>query len=220
MSAGAAETFVKRLWALVIFAAAGCAAANTASPSSPPASRAPTTHEVPTPSASPFHNRLGTHPARLGDLQKVTARAPTRLVIPALGVDAPIQAVGTDPASGQMQLPPNVSTVAWWSYGARPGDHTGVIVLAAHVDFNGQYGLFFHLNQLKKGANATVITANGSSYHFRVTASRQVPKPALSGQDIFRTTGIPQLALVTCGGDFNPSIRSYLDNVIVNAAPA
>jgi len=152
-------------------------------------------------------------------LQQLAARAPTRLVIPALGVNAPIQPVGTDPASGEMQLPPNVSTVAWWSYGARPGDRNGVTVLAAHVDYNGRYGLFFHLAELAKGATATVITANGSSYSFRVVSSRRVPKPALSGQGIFRTTGTPRLVLVTCGGDFVPAKRSYVDNVIVYAEP-
>ena len=199
---------------------AGCTSAPASEPRSRVSSRPPTTPAAPaSPTASAFQNKLGTHSARLGDLQQLAARAPTRLVIPALGVNAPIQPVGTDPASGEMQLPPNVSTVAWWSYGARPGDRNGVTVLAAHVDYNGRYGLFFHLAELAKGATATVITANGSSYSFRVVSSRRVPKPALSGQGIFRTTGTPRLVLVTCGGDFVPAKRSYVDNVIVYAEP-
>jgi sortase (surface protein transpeptidase) len=156
----------------------------------------------------------------LGDAEKKAGRTPVRLVIPALGVNAPIESVGTDPATGQMRLPSNVSTVAWWSYGAMPGDSSGTTVLAAHVDYNGSYGLFFHLGQLPKGAVATVKTANGSSYSFHVVARRQVPKPALSGQDIFRTTGAPRLVMVTCGGDFLPAERSYVDNVVVYATRA
>jgi sortase (surface protein transpeptidase) len=204
-------------WVVVIaFLAAGCAAAPAAqSPARTTVSPFPTT--APTSGVTPFHNKLGTHSARLGDVEKLAGRTPVRLVIPGLGVNAPIESVGTDPATGQMRLPSNVSTVAWWSYGARPGDSAGSTVLAAHVDYNGSYGLFYHLGQLPKGAVATVKTANGASYSFRITARRQVPKPALSGQDIFRTTGTPELVLVTCGGDFLPAERSYVDNVVVYA---
>jgi sortase (surface protein transpeptidase) len=205
-------------WVVAIaFVAAGCAAAPPAaqSPARPAVSSART--PAPTSSPTPFHNRLGTHSARLGDVENLAGRTPVRLVIPALGVNAPIESVGTDPATGQMRLPSNVSTVAWWSYGAKPGDSAGTTVLAAHVDYNGSYGLFFHLAQLPKGAIATVKTANGTSYSFRVVTRRQVPKPALSGQDIFRTTGTPRLVLVTCGGDFRPAERSYVDNVVVYA---
>jgi sortase (surface protein transpeptidase) len=200
----------------VAFLAAGCAAAPAAQPADRTAnssSRPPAASS----SAAPFQNRLGTHPARLGDLEEKAGRTPVRLVVPALGVNAPIESVGTDPATGQMRLPSNVSTVAWWSYGAMPGDSSGTTVLAAHVDYNGSYGLFFHLGQLPKGALATVKTANGSSYSFRVVARRQVPKPALSGQDIFRTTGAPRLVMVTCGGNFLPAEKSYVDNVVVYA---
>ncbi len=163
---------------------------------------------------------MGSHPARLAGLQARAGRAPARLVVPALGVDAPVLAVGTDPATGGMAVPPTVRTVAWWSYGARPGDPTGTTVLAAHVDYDGAYGLFFHLRDLAPDHRFTVVGADGSRRHYRVVANRRVPKPALRGQDLFRTTGPARIALVTCGGGFDPARRTYLDNVIVLAVPA
>ncbi len=162
---------------------------------------------------------LGSHPARLTDLQARAGLAPARLLVPALGVDAPVLAVGTDPATGEMRVPPTVHTVAWWSYGARPGDPTGTTVLAAHVDYDGAYGLFFHLPDLAPAHRFTVVGADGSRRSYRVVSNRRVPKPALRDQDLFRTTGPPRVALITCGGGFDPARRSYLDNVIVLAVP-
>jgi hypothetical protein len=41
-----------------------------------------------------------------------------------------------------------------------------------------------------------------------------VAKGALPGS-LFATTGPPRLALVTCGGSFDPATGHYRDNVIV-----
>jgi len=46
-----------------------------------------------------------------------------------------------------------------------------------------------------------------------------VAKNALPGS-LFATTGPPRLALVTCGGSFDPATGHYRDNVIVWAKPA
>jgi len=94
-----------------------------------------------------------------------------------------------------------------------------VTVLAAHVDYNGRYGLFFHLAELANGATATVITANGSSYSFRVVSSRQVAETGVVRAGHIPYYGSPRLVLVTCGGDFIPAQRSYVDNVVVYAEP-
>jgi hypothetical protein len=201
----------------------------TAGPGQPaardaPQTRAPTpVRHRPTPPSPTAARRssggLGSHPARLTELQARAARVPARLVVPALEVDAPVLAVGTDRTTGEMQVPPTVRTVAWWSYGARPGDPHGTTVLAAHVDYDGAYGLFFHLAQLSPGHRFTVVSADGSRRTYRIVSNRRVPKPALRGQNLFRTTGPARLALVTCGGGFDRARRSYLDNVIALAVP-
>jgi hypothetical protein len=63
------------------------------------------------------------------------------------------------------------------------------------------------------------VSADGSRRTYRIVSNRRVPKPALRGQDLFRTTGPGRLALVTCGGGFDRARRSYLDNVIALAIP-
>ena len=38
-------------------------------------------------------------------------------------------------------------------------------------------------------------------------------------QRIWRTTGDETLVLITCGGDYNPEIRRYRENIVVYAVP-
>ena len=63
------------------------------------------------------------------------AARPVRVRVAALGVDAPVVAAGVA-ADGQLELPADAATVAWFIGGAVPGD-SGSAVLAAHVDFGG-----------------------------------------------------------------------------------
>ena len=50
---------------------------------------------------------------------------------------------------------------------------------------------------------------DGAAYH----------KRELDRERIFMRNGPPVLTLITCGGDFNPSIRRYDSNVVVYAVP-
>lgn len=207
------------LAALALGAVAGCGGGTAGRPAAHDAVR--TFSAAPastTPGAAPT-GQLGSHPAKLAELQAVAARAPVRLVVPDLKVDAPIQSVGTDPATHGMSLPSDATHVAWWSLGARPGDAAGTMVLAAHVDWNHVEGLFFHLGTLRRGAVVTVVTAGGARQPYRVISSHRLPKLDLSSQDLFTRAGSPRLVLVTCGGAFNYAAHSYLDNVIVYTEP-
>jgi hypothetical protein len=38
--------------------------------------------------------------------------------------------------------------------------------------------------------------------------------------ELFSAGGAPRLVLITCGGPFDPTTGSYLDNIVVFAAPA
>src|SRR5437879_2002533 len=69
----------------------------------------------------------------------------------------------------------------------------------------------------ESGATVTVDYQDGSSRAWRVVARRQYPKSELPLDMLFARTGDPTLALVTCGGLFDASKRSYRDNVVVFA---
>jgi sortase (surface protein transpeptidase) len=156
--------------------------------------------------------------ARIEDLEVERKPRPTRLRIPALGVDAPVRAFGVAP-SGEMDVPADASTVAWYEHGPGPGQ-PGSAVLAAHVDHDGQRGVFFDLADLTAGAELVVELASGRTRTFVVRERASIAKVALPIDELFRREGDAVLTLITCGGEFDPGARSYRSNVVVRAAPA
>ncbi len=141
---------------------------------------------------------------------------PVRITVAALDIDASIRPVGVE-ADGEMEIP-GATEVGWYRYGSRPGDN-GSAVLAAHVDFNGEVGVFFDLGKADAGDIVDITYSDESVRSFVVTERSQYEKQSLPFDEIFRREGDPSLVLITCGGDFNPSLRSYEDNVVLFAEP-
>lgn len=145
-------------------------------------------------------------------------RVPVNIRIPALGQEASIVPAGVEP-NGDMEVPENVTDVAWYKYGSAPGE-PGSAVLAAHVDLAGQGpGVFFELGTLDPGSVIYIDFDDGTTASYRAEARSVYDKEALPTEAIFRRQGPPVLTLITCGGDFNRSIRSYDSNVVVYAVP-
>ena len=61
--------------------------------------------------------------------------------------------------------------------------------------------------------------ADGTTATFRAEARAVYDKTELPTEAIFSRQGPPVLTLITCGGDFNSSIRSYESNIVVYAVP-
>jgi len=151
---------------------------------------------------------------RLEDLGIDDRPAPVRLRIPSLRVDAPIEPVGY--AGGEMEVPATAADVGWYEFGPRPGD-TGSSVLAAHVAWDGRRGVFYELVDLPSGALIEIEFADGAVRRFESVALASYDKQELPTADIFRRDGPPVVTLITCGGAFNPSLRSYEDNIVAYA---
>lgn len=164
-------------------------------------------------------HQITVHPSRLQDLGDTEqGPRPVRIVIHAIGVDAPIVSVGIAAAS-TMQIPLDISRVGWYRFGPAPGQ-PGSAILAGHVDSRVQgRGIFFFLRDLGPGDTLTIRYADGGRTEFRVVARRFYAKDALPPM-IFRRSGPPMLTLLTCGGSFDPIRRHYSDNVAVFAVPA
>ena len=60
---------------------------------------------------------------------------------------------------------------------------------------------------------------DGSTSRFQITDTAQYAKDELPVDRIFSKDSDPVLTLITCGGDFNRSLRSYSDNVVAYAEP-
>jgi len=142
---------------------------------------------------------------------------PTRILIPALGIDDPVIPVGLE-EDGAMEVPP-AELAGWYRYGTAPGSDRGSAVIAAHVDHEDQPGVFLELARLEVDSEVTVIDDAGVASSYRVIERWQVDKDLLPVDELFRSGGDPVLTLITCGGAFDRSARSYDDNIVVRAVP-
>jgi sortase (surface protein transpeptidase) len=140
--------------------------------------------------------------------------APTRVTIPAIGVDAQLVPVGLKP-DGAMQTP-DFGIAGWYDKGPKPGQ-PGPAVVLAHVDSkaNGP-DVFYRLRELKPGDQVTVHYPDRTST-FAVTGKEETAKTSLPTSKIWNGAGTPVLRLITCGGAFDRTAGSYLDNIIVYA---
>lgn len=176
----------------------------------------PTTSTTTTTTTVPPSLRFTVSPAS----SAVPAPSPVALHVGAIDITAPIEAYGVDRSTGEMDVPNNVRDVAWYQYGPSPGQ-PGSAVLAAHVDLESQgAGVFFRLDELVPGDIVTVEYDDGSFRSFEVEARVTYEKTEIPLDVIFANEGPPVLTLITCGGGFNPSVRSYDSNVVVYAYPA
>jgi sortase (surface protein transpeptidase) len=147
---------------------------------------------------------------------EAAAAQPVAIAIRALDIDAVVRPVGVED-NGEMEIP-GAAEVGWYRYGSRPGDE-GSAVLAAHVDYDGQVGVFFDLGKAEAGDTIDIAFSDDTVRSFVVLERSQFEKQSLPFDEIFRRDGDPSLVLITCGGDFNPSLRSYEANVVLFAEP-
>jgi LPXTG-site transpeptidase (sortase) family protein len=139
---------------------------------------------------------------------------PTRLRISAIGVDTPLEDLGLD-ANGALKAPADFGRAGWYANGNKPGD-VGPAIIAGHVDSRKGPAVFFRLHELRPGDKVEV--ARGERWvTFRVLAVHRYPKNQFPTDEVYAPTPNPQLRLITCGGAFDNTRRSYLDNVVVYA---
>lgn len=171
---------------------------------------------TPTPSATPIPT-VSTPASPSSVPAPAVAAAPVRLKIGAIDIAAPVVPVGVD-RQGDVAIPRAVDTVGWYRFGVAPGAPEGSAVLVGHVDDRNQgEGTFFRLREVGRGDTVTVRNASGRTLTYRVVSREQFPKPDVPLDDLFSRTGVPRLTLITCGGSFDQTRRSYRDNIVVTA---
>lgn len=145
---------------------------------------------------------------------------PVRVTYPRL--DADLEVVPTGVAEdGQMQIPDDAATAAWYRFGMAPADEEGTTVIAAHAGSESTpEGPLYALREARAGDLIEVGDAEGTLHTYRVSTVEQLNKDELDLTPYFERTGAPRLVLVTCGGQWLPERGSYADNVIVVAEPA
>lgn len=142
---------------------------------------------------------------------------PVKLQIEAIDVARfPVRAVGLEP-DGQLEVP-DETEIGWYQYGATAGQ-PGATVLAAHVSWNRTSGPFARLGSVDPGAQVEVTLDDGTVRRYQVIERAVYGKLELPRDRIWRNTGDETLVLITCGGDYNPDIRRYRENIVVYAVP-
>jgi Sortase domain len=139
---------------------------------------------------------------------------PVRIGIPSIGVSAPVVRLGLN-RDGTLQVP-GFEVTGWYAGGPAPGE-TGPAVIAGHIDSRSGPAVFYRLRELRPGQEITVGRRDGSSVRFAVDGVARYPKDAFPTEAVFGPAPEPLLRLITCGGAFDRSQRSYRDNVVVTA---
>ncbi|WP_033328889.1 class F sortase [Streptomyces yerevanensis] len=144
---------------------------------------------------------------------------PRRLVIPSLGVRAPVMARGLD-ARGAVEAPPyaHARAVGWYGAGVRPGAE-GAALLVGHVDTESRPAVFYRLSELRPGEKVRVIRDDGTAAEFTVDDVQVIERDRFDAQQAYgvRQSGRAELRLITCGGSFDPDSRTYTANVVASA---
>lgn len=172
----------------------------------------PTAEPSPTGEATPGAGGTqggGAAPAPAGVL-------PGRLVIPSIGVNAPIVTISVD-SSGVMQSPSTPTDVGWYDFTARPGS-PGNAVFSAHVDYH-DYGaaVFWDLRKLEPNDLIEVYGQDGSVYRYDVVSSIAYPSDDAPVSEIIGPTDRETVTLITCSGTFNNEVRQYSHRLVVQA---
>ncbi|GID95422.1 hypothetical protein Adi01nite_48340 [Amorphoplanes digitatis] len=180
------------------------ASASPAPPAAEPTSAAPGSASPATVAPNPFR----TVPQDLSG-------PPTRLRVRSIGIDTALETLrlGT---GGELQPPRDYDRAGWYADGTAPGD-LGPAVLAGHVDSKRGPAIFFRLRELRPGDRIEVVRG-GRTLSFTVTTTAWYPKTAFPSEKVYGPTPDRQLRLITCGGVFDRSLRSYRDNLVVYAA--
>lgn len=159
-------------------------------------------------------------PAGVATPSSVLPAPPTTLTLTSLHVSAPVVPVGLNGRS--VQVPADPAQVGWWTASAPAGSPTGSTVIVGHVDTaaTGRGALYgVGVGRLKSGNQVSLHTATGASFTYRVYAQQVLTKSQGLPATVFDPSHQPRLVLITCGGPFDRDHGTYLDNVVIYAAP-
>jgi LPXTG-site transpeptidase (sortase) family protein len=155
-------------------------------------------------------------PAARGD-PRLAALDITRLVVPKIGINAPIVVLGILP-DGTMASPKGPTEVAWYTFSAKPGQ-VGNVVMAGHLDYiNYGAAVFYRLRDLRPGDDLQVVLSDGTQVKYVVESVTSYDEDTAPIADIVGRTPNEAITLITCAGSFDRSSREYNKRLVVRGA--
>jgi LPXTG-site transpeptidase (sortase) family protein len=173
-------------------------------------SSAPGTSAPDTPDAAAASDAAGTPP------EVEQHSAPTKVVIPSIGVTSSLMELGLN-TDGTVEVPPAEKgmTAGWYTGSSVPGE-AGASVIIGHNDTRFGKAVFHDLKKVAEGADITVTNDRGKSVHFTVTGAESVSKNSFPTEKVYGRTEDRALRLITCDGDFDAQGHP-VNNLIVYA---
>jgi sortase (surface protein transpeptidase) len=216
---------MRRLLAAALLVTGVAMVAAVALRGNPPAAEPPAVHVVhpsaaatPQPVARGRRSPPAARPRAAGYSGALSPSAPVELAIPAIGVRASVIPLGENP-DGTAQVP-SLSTpmlTSWFDDGPAPGQ-AGPAAIYGHVDTAAAGpAVFYRLGDLVPGARVDVTLADRRVVVFSVYRVAEYAKSAFPTMTVYGDTPGPELRLITCGGTFDASTGSYLDNIVAYA---
>jgi hypothetical protein len=139
---------------------------------------------------------------------------PTRIWIPAIGVNSPLMKLGLL-KDGSLQVPPKGFPAGWYTGSPTPGE-LGPAIIAGHIDWKGP-GVFYHLNQIRISDKIMIDRSDGTTASFMVTKIASFPKNNFPTEAVYGNLNYPGLRLITCGGNFDVALHEYVNDLVVFA---
>lgn len=146
---------------------------------------------------------------------RLPAATPLAVRVPSIGLDTPLIRLGLNP-DGTVQVPSGFNQAGWFTPGPSPGE-IGAAVLLGHVDSYHGPAVFYRLGQLHPGDLILVAREDHTTAPFTVDAVRAYPKTGFPTTTVYGPIDYAGLRLITCGGPFDRTTRSYDDNIVVYA---
>ena len=151
---------------------------------------------------------------------------PARLQIPAIGVDATVESRGTvqydNPFTGERVdgygVPESMWTTSWWSDGPQPGSGQMAVILGHSQAAGG--AVFDDLADVHEGDEVLLVDGGGAVLHLQVLGDPVTGLDKATSELADALNGHPDgadLALVTCGGEFDREAGVSEDNEVVFA---
>lgn len=126
----------------------------------------------------------------------------SRMSIPSLGIDYPIEELGIIPGKNELDTPKNATgAIGWYHIYQKPGFGKNSL-WSAHVNYNGRAGPFANLNKAEVNTEITVSMADGPTYTYSVFSKTRytiynIPMGELIDQPT-KPEGDEWITLITC----------------------
>ena len=159
--------------------------------------------------------------------------SPTRMSIPALDVDAPIEAIGLDhraqpddSVQAPLGVPVDQRKAGWYAAGPKPGSGMGTVLTNGHTYRDGS-AIFQEdfADLVAVGQQIDLVLDNGTTCSYRIStvwrnvgAVQDYPQ-LVASERLYDQQGPERLFLATCGGQWVKSAQMFKDINIVLATP-